>query len=330
VADLARDYWAAVSPHYSPGERAPLKAALGVLRALAGPQPAAAFGPNALRLVRAAMVAGDPTATPPRRPWARSTVNSQVVRIRTMFKWAAGRELIPAAVWQALQAVEPLKAGRSAARETAPVAPVAAALVEAALVHAPAAVADLARLQLLTGARAGELLALTRADLDMSGPVWFTTLSKHKTAHLGRRRIIALGPKAQALLRPRLLAAGPADPLFPTPAGTAYTRTAYTRAIARACRRAADDTFRLQPAPGQTWPAFEAGLGEAERAEMAAWRKMHHWHPHRLRHSFATEVRRRFGLEAAQVALGHSTADTAQIYAERDQAAAAAVARKIG
>ena len=32
----------------------------------------------------------------------------------------------------------------------------------------------------------------------------------------------------------------------------------------------------------------------------------------------ATEVRKRYGLKAAQVTLGHATADVTQVYAERD------------
>jgi integrase len=55
-----------------------------------------------------------------------------------------------------------------------------------------------------------------------------------------------------------------------------------------------------------------------------------HWHPNQLRHTFATEVRRVHGLEAAQVLLGHSRADVTQVYAERDLALAAEVAAKIG
>ena len=42
------------------------------------------------------------------------------------------------------------------------------------------------------------------------------------------------------------------------------------------------------------------------------------------------EIRRQFGLEAAQVALGHARADVTQVYAERDMALAAEVMRKIG
>ena len=43
-----------------------------------------------------------------------------------------------------------------------------------------------------------------------------------------------------------------------------------------------------------------------------------YWHPNQLRHNFATLARRQYGLEAAQVALGHSRADVTQVYAERD------------
>ena len=57
---------------------------------------------------------------------------------------------------------------------------------------------------------------------------------------------------------------------------------------------------------------------------------MSHWAPNQLRHSKATEVRRRFGLEAAQVSLGHAKADVTQVYAERDARLAMEVAKKIG
>jgi site-specific recombinase XerC len=58
--------------------------------------------------------------------------------------------------------------------------------------------------------------------------------------------------------------------------------------------------------------------------------RIEHWAPNRLRHSAGTEIRKRFGLEAAQVTLGHASADVTQVYAERDAKLAAEVARKIG
>jgi len=46
--------------------------------------------------------------------------------------------------------------------------------------------------------------------------------------------------------------------------------------------------------------------------------------------TYATKVRKDHGLEAAQILLGHSRADVTQVYAERDEAKAINVARKIG
>ena len=66
------------------------------------------------------------------------------------------------------------------------------------------------------------------------------------------------------------------------------------------------------------------------QALAAEWRAKYCWSPNQLRHAAGTEVRRQFGLEAAQVVLGHSKADVTQVYAERDQALAAEIMQKIG
>jgi integrase len=95
-------------------------------------------------------------------------------------------------------------------------------------------------------------------------------------------------------------------------AGERYTTDSYRRSIDRACERAF-------PAPEDL---------AAEQAKQ--WKFEHRWAPNRLRHTAATELRKRFGLEAAQVVLGHSMADVTQIYAERDLAKAAAVIREVG
>jgi integrase len=54
------------------------------------------------------------------------------------------------------------------------------------------------------------------------------------------------------------------------------------------------------------------------------------WSPNQLRHAAATEIREKFGLEAAQVVLGHASADITQVYAERNQKLAAEVIKQIG
>lgn len=57
--------------------------------------------------------------------------------------------------------------------------------------------------------------------------------------------------------------------------------------------------------------------------------KVKHWTPYQLRHLAATRIRAEFGLEAAQVILGHSRADVTQIYAKRDESLALVVAAKV-
>jgi len=63
---------------------------------------------------------------------------------------------------------------------------------------------------------------------------------------------------------------------------------------------------------------------------LQAWQTAHHWHPLQLRHTAATDLQARYGVEAARVILGHSKVETTQIYAERDLGRAAEIMREIG
>src|SRR5262249_51253607 len=128
-----------------------------------------------------------------------------------MFKWAAGRKLVPLSVHQALDTVEGLRAGRSAAGETAPVKPVSQGVVDATRPHLTPQVAAMVRLQLLTGMRPGEGIVMRGIDLAVSGPVWQYRPGSdrgahggHKTAWRGHDRVILIGPRGQEVLRPWL------------------------------------------------------------------------------------------------------------------------------
>ena len=133
-------------------------------------------------------------------------------------------------------------------------------------------------------------------EIDRSRDVWVYEPRRHKTQHHGRRRQILIGPNAQAILLPYLLCCPTAYCFTSKRTKRPYTRHSYRAAIVRACMRA-----NIVP-----------------------------WAPHRLRHTRATEVRSKYGLEAAQVFLGHGSADVTQIYAERDMSLAERVAREVG
>ncbi|MBU0616629.1 MAG: hypothetical protein KKI02_02825, partial [Planctomycetes bacterium] len=52
--------------------------------------------------------------------------------------------------------------------------------------------------------------------------------------------------------------------------------------------------------------------------ELRTWRRAYRWHPHQWHHNAATSLRGEFGLEAAQLTLGHGSAQTTDaVYAER-------------
>lgn len=54
------------------------------------------------------------------------------------------------------------------------------------------------------------------------------------------------------------------------------------------------------------------------------------WSPNRLRHNAGTAMRKEFGVEMAQLALGHASMTATQIYAERDREQILAAVAKVG
>ena len=54
------------------------------------------------------------------------------------------------------------------------------------------------------------------------------------------------------------------------------------------------------------------------------------WTPYQLRHSAATIIRKKYGIEAARVVLGHKNLSTTEIYAEADRESAIEAMKEIG
>jgi len=71
-------------------------------------------------------------------------------------------------------------------------------------------------------------------------------------------------------------------------------------------------------------------LTDKQREQLKRWRTANRWAPNQLRHAAGTEIRKRFGLEGTQVALGRSKANVTEIYAERDLSKAMEIARQAG
>jgi integrase len=121
----------------------------------------------------------------------------------------------------------------------------------------------------------------------------------------------------------------PAAPVF-SPARERAERSARLRA-ARKSKVQPSQLARRANKPKRV-PGVKYNPGSYAHAIRVAAEKagVPHWHPNQVRHSVATDVRRRFGLEAAGAALGHSRMSATEVYAQRDAALAARVAEAVG
>ena len=326
IIELCARYWQFAKKYYSKGgkctgEAPNIKLAIRYLKDRYKTTPVSEFGPLALQAVRQRMVEADNS---------RNYVNAQIGRLKRMFKWGVAEELVPPAVYEGLRAVSGLRCGRSEARETKPVLPIEDAAVDAVLEHLTSVVADMVRLQRFTGMRPAEVCVLRPCDLDRSGDVWLYRPASHKTQHHGKERVVFFGPQAQSVLL-RYLARAPEDYCFQPRDSEAKRRAAQhaARKTPLSCGNRPGTNRKRKP---KKQPRDHYTTDSYRRAIHYACDKagIERWSPNRLRHSAATEIRKKFGLEAAQVALGHSTADITQVYAERDRGKGIEVARQIG
>jgi len=312
-----------------------IRLALRTLRSLYSDLAAVEFGPLKLKVVRDAFV---------KQGLARTEVNRRTSLIKQFFEWAVSEELIPPDQIDALKCVRGLKAGRTTARETAPVELVSDAIVDQTLPYLPHVVAAMVELQRLTGMRPQEVTHIRTCDLDQSGEIWEFRPAHHKNQHRGKDRVVMIGPRARAILAPWVRPGAPESPLFSPqermaelsterrtarrspltpsqrarkprvdrsrPPGSHYTPASYRRAIHRAC-------YLAFPHPDLSCvPRSE--LTEEQFTELQRWQSEKRWSPNQLRHSAATRIRSNFGVDVAAVVLGHSQPDTTLIYAERD------------
>jgi integrase len=102
--------------------------------------------------------------------------------------------------------------------------------------------------------------------------------------------------------------------------GQHYTTTSYAHAIRAGVEaanraRACDACKPLRP---------------EDRCEQCRAAALPHWHPHQLRHTAATLLRREYGLDVARAVLGHRTPAITDLYAEVDVGRAAEAMARLG
>jgi integrase len=341
IDELILAYWRFAETYYTKDgeptkELACMREALRPVRKLYGGSRACDFGPKAFKVVMHHMV---------ELGLSHGLINHRASRIKRVFKWAVAEELIPPSVHYALQAVAGLRYGRTEAHEAEPIRPVKDMWVEAVLPHLSPQVAAMISIQRLTGMRPGEVVVMKACNINTANDIWIYEPYEHKNRWREKRRRIPLGPKTQELLKP-FLARGKDAYLFSpreadawhkehrlihcktkrkTPVYPSELRARQTAKLKRRKRKSkrpkgehyTTDSYRR---------AIDCGFMRAKKAEI----EIPHWFPLQLRHSRATEIRRDYGLDAAQVVLGHARADVTEIYAEKNLALAIQIAREAG
>lgn len=260
--------------------------------------------------------------------FCRNVINRHLVRVRGLWSWAVGHELVPEAVAAALGHVPGLSKGRktrngTTPREKDPIKPVSDQIVDITCKRLPSVVADMVQIQRLTGMRPAEVCGMRAIDIMQVGRIWKYQPETHKTEHHGKSRIIALGPRAQEIVQ-RRLKPDMSAPLF-QPKEAITERRQATKAPRRENQK---------PSPRKTArvvrEAYDSGSyrNAIHRACRAAG--VPEWSPNQLRHTVATKLRATYGPEAAQVILGHANLATTEIYAERNWDRASEIMQEVG
>jgi integrase len=331
VNQLLLAFWQHAKHHYRNSSGIPtreldnMRDALRPVRKLYGNSPASEFGPLALRAVREDMIQAG---------LARTVINARIRRIRHAFRWAASVELIPVAVVQALETVEGLKYGRCEAHESPGVKPVDWALVEATLPYLPRPVAAMVQVMRFSNCRAEDVVIMRGCDLTMKADIWIYHPATHKNAWREEesevhKRVIYLGPQAQKEIRPFLKSDLQAYLFSPKEAMEEHHAR---RAIQRRSKRTPSELNRRRETHPQFKPGERYSVNSMQQAVRRACRQagVPIWTVLQVRHTRATEVRERYGVEGAQASLGHARVETSQIYAERNRQLAERIAREIG
>lgn len=222
--------------------------------------------------------------------FTRGVVNQRVGIWKRFFAWALENRLCEAHTKSDVWAITNLRQGRSEAPEQRVVRPVAHKDVKVTCQYAPASVSAMIRVQELTGMRPGELCAMRVEDVSAWRDVLVYRPAIHKTQHKGKPRIIVMGPRAQSIISLYLKGKG-----FVFSPGQSIAERG------------------LKNKTKSSWSVnnYAQSVAYAVAAARKAGEDVCEWSPNQLRHACGTRVRRKFGVSAARVVLGHSDGKSA-------------------
>jgi integrase len=270
--------------------------------------PTRLFGPIDLRNIRDKYI---------ERGLCRNEVNDRTTRLKFVFSWGVGEELVPESVAGALRYVKGLEKGKTTARETEPITSVSNTIIEKTLPFLPVIVADMVLLQRELGCRPSEVCNIRWCDIDQSDNIWIYEPYEHKTEHRNKKRYIAIRKNGQTILeqyRHR-----PVTEFIFSPKET-------IRIMDENKKNKKKKSKRLIQCNGKySTQSYEKAIKRA--AKRAG---VEHWAPNRIRHRFATDTDFNLDKETARILLGHSRESTTDGYIDQDKEKIRKAARLLG
>ena len=243
--------------------------------------------------------------------YSRTSVNKIVGFWKRMMAWALDEGMVSATVKAELTQLSTLKPFRSEAKETRPVCAATRNAVKAVCKILPQNLADMIRVQELTGMRPGEVAEMRWQDVEIRNDVWLFRPESHKNEHRGLPRVVVIGPIAQRILSKYKVSN---DQYIFSPKRAMSERYVAMRE-ARLTKVQPSQIDRSTPGaqrrPGDKWEttsyAHAVRLACNQLIERGVIRPDEDWSPNMLRHSAGTRVRKWFGGEAARAVLGHAS-----------------------
>ena len=230
-----------------------------------------------------------------REGMCKQTIKGYRNSIVAAFKYAQTRNVLDANKATELSFVKIPRCAKPSKK----VKPAKREVFEAVLEKLPTVCQDILRLELLTGMRPAELLALRKKHLTaIEGGMYKYEIWEHKTVRrTGEPLVKYIGHQAVQILNCYLEGRGEDEPLFLNSKGSPITSSYMTKTI-----------WKLR----QQYP------------------ELGNFHQYQCRHQAGTNARRLAGLEGAQAFLGHESATTSEIYSEVDSDLARQIAENIG
>ena len=265
-----------------------------------GDLPAAQFTPGRLREIQNDLIG---------LKLERTQINRLTSMVTRIYKWAASYDMVPASIIAGLRTLPGVRTGQPGVKDNPPVDPVDLKTVKQTLAHLYEPIKSMVKVQLLTGARPGEIRRMRIGEIVQKDRIWVYAPGQHKNTWRGAIREIPLSNEAYKVLKP-WLKGQPEDFVFCSDYGPSGSKRV------------------TKPKRGQPYhiSAYSVAIKKVCKAH-----GIPEWCPRQIRKTVAQAVDDLIGIEHSSALAGHSGIDiTRQIYAKSQLKKAKEAADKIG